>query len=86
VFIKQLQIGCGLHPSGSGQGTVADSCVLRNEPLGSTECGEYLDLSRINERIDTGRGELQSASYFHRPTHIACSGDVRKQGGAGRAR
>jgi hypothetical protein len=74
-------MGCGLYPSGSGQGREVDSRVLRNKPLGSTECGVFLDLSRINERMDIGHGVLQSAAYIHRPIHNAWPGDVRKLGG-----
>jgi hypothetical protein len=35
--------GCGLDPSGSGQGPVSVCCKQGDELLGSIKCGEVLD-------------------------------------------
>jgi len=37
---------CGLNASGLGQGAVADSCEHGNEPFGSIQGEEFLDLWR----------------------------------------
>ena len=35
--------GYGLDRAGSGEGQMAGACECGNEPLGSINCGEFLD-------------------------------------------
>jgi hypothetical protein len=42
--------GCELESCGSGYSPVAGPCENSNEPLGSTKCIEFVDLSMSNSK------------------------------------
>ena len=43
--------GYGLDRAGSEQGQVAGTCDCGNEPLGSVQCGEFLDQLKTGQLL-----------------------------------
>ena len=41
--LQEVELGHGLYGAGSGKEQVAGTCECGNEPLGSINCGEFLD-------------------------------------------
>jgi hypothetical protein len=51
--------GCALDSSGSGQGSVADSCEHGNEPSGSIKGKEFLDQQSVLLAPQEGKSSIK---------------------------